>query len=74
MIDPITAASLATTAFTGVKKFIEAGKSVEDTMMVVARWQGHISDFAWSLKREQKKSKKKRQVFIYCFDRDWETL
>ena len=56
MIDPITAASLATSAFTGIKKFIEAGKSVEDTMMVISRWQGHISDFAWSVKREQKKS------------------
>lgn len=56
MIDPLTAASLATSAFTGVKKFIEAGKSVEDTMMVVARWQGHVSDFAWSVKRENKKS------------------
>ena len=56
MIDPITAASLATSAFTGIKKYIEAGKSVEDTMMVISRWQGHLSDFAWSVKREQKKS------------------
>jgi hypothetical protein len=56
VIDPLTAASLATSAFTGVKKFIEAGKSVEDTMMVMARWQGHVSDFAWAAKREQKKS------------------
>ena len=43
MIDPITAAA-ATKAYAGVKAFIEAGKSIEDTFQVVARWQGHASD------------------------------
>ena len=39
MIDPITAAAAATKAYAGVKAFIEAGKSIEDTFSVVARWQ-----------------------------------
>ena len=36
MIDPITAAAMATKAYAGVRAFIEAGKSIEDTFQVVA--------------------------------------
>jgi len=55
MIDPITAAAAATKAYAGVKAFIEAGKSIEDTFSVVARWQGHASDVLYANQRQQKK-------------------
>ena len=55
MIDPITAAAAATKVYAGVKAFIEAGKSIEDTFQVVARWQGHASDVLYANQRQQKK-------------------
>ena len=55
MIDPITAAAAATKAYAGVKAFIEAGKSIEDTFSAVARWQGHASDVLYANQRQQKK-------------------
>ena len=55
MIDPISAAAAATKAYAGVKAFIEAGKSIEDTFQAVARWQGHASDVLYANKRQQKK-------------------
>ena len=55
MIDPITAAAAATKAYAGVKAFIEAGKSIEDTFQVVASWQGHASDVLYANQRQQKK-------------------
>ena len=54
MIDTITAAAAATKAYAGVKAFIEAGKSIEDTFQVVARWQGHASDVLYANKRQEK--------------------
>ena len=55
MIDPISAEAAATKAYAGVKAFIEAGKSIEDTFQVVARWQGHASDVLYANKRQEKK-------------------
>ncbi len=62
MIDPITAAAAATKAYAGVKAFIEAGKSIEDTFQVVARWQGHASDVLYANKRQQKRTNPLKQV------------
>ena len=62
MIDPITAAAAATKAYAGVKAFIEAGKSIEDTFSVVARWQGHASDVLYASQRQKKKSNPLKQV------------
>ena len=56
MIDPITAAAAATKAYAGVRAFIEAGKSIEDTFQVVARWQGHASDVLYASQRHKKKT------------------
>ena len=56
MIDPITAAAAATKAYAGVKAFIEAGKSIEDTFQVVARWQGHASDVLYASQRHKKRA------------------
>jgi len=55
MIDPVTAAVAATKAYAGVRAFIEAGKSIEDTFQVVARWQGHASDVLYANQRQQKR-------------------
>ena len=62
MIDPITAAAAATKAYAGVKAFIEAGKSIEDTFSVVARWQGHASDVLYASQRQKKKTNPLKQV------------
>ena len=62
MIDPITAAAAATKAYAGVKAFIEAGKSIEDTFSVVARWQGHASDIMYASQRHKKRTNPLKQV------------
>ena len=56
MIDPLTAVAAATKAYAGVRAFIEAGKSIEDTFQVVARWQGHASDVLYASERHKKKA------------------
>ena len=67
MIDPITAAAAATKAYAGVKAFIEAGKSIEDTFSVVARWQGHASDIMYASKRQKKRTNPLKQVVFAQF-------
>ena len=62
MIDPSTAAAAATKAYAGVKAFIEAGKSIEDTFSVVARWQGHASDIMYANQRQKKRTNPLKQV------------
>ena len=56
MIEVAAAIAGATKAYAGVRAFIEAGKSIEDTFQVVARWQGHASDVLYASKRHQKKT------------------
>ena len=56
MIDPVTAAVAATKAYAGVRAFIEAGKSIEDTFQVVSRWQGHASDVLYASQRQKKRT------------------
>ena len=62
MIDPVTAVAAATKAYAGVKAFIEAGKSIEDTFSVVARWQGHASDIMYANQRQKKRTNPLKQV------------
>ena len=62
MIDPITVASAATKAYAGVRAFIEAGKSIEDTFQVVARWQAHASDIMYASQRQKKRKNPLKQV------------
>ena len=63
MIDPVTAAVAATKAYAGVRAFIEAGKSIEDTFQVVARWQGHVSDVGYATEKKKKTGVLKKAVF-----------
>ena len=44
MIDPVTAISIATNAFGTIKRMVEAGRDVEDTLSQVGRWYGAVSD------------------------------
>jgi CHASE3 domain sensor protein len=62
MIDPITAAAAATKAYAGVRAFIEAGKSIEDTFQVVARWQASASDILYASQRQKKRTNPLKQV------------
>lgn len=43
-MDPITAITTATAAFNTVKKMVELGRDVEDTLGQVGKWYGAISD------------------------------
>ena len=43
-MDPITVLTLATTAFTGIKKVVQAGKDAEDIYKQLSKWAGHVSD------------------------------
>ena len=45
MIDPITAFTMASAAFSTVKKFVEAGRELEDTVGQLGKWYGAVSDF-----------------------------
>ena len=62
MIDPVTAVAAATKAYAGVKAFIEAGKSIEETFTVVARWQGHASDVLYASQRQKTRTNPFKQV------------
>ena len=62
MIDPISAAAAASQAYAGVRAFIEAGKSIEDTLEVVARWQGHASDVLYASQRHKKRTNPLKKI------------
>jgi|TARA_B100000902_G_scaffold386334_1_gene428872 hypothetical protein len=55
MIDPITALSLASAAFTGVKKAVQLGKDVEDIYGALSKWAGHISDVTEHMNQNEPK-------------------
>lgn len=55
MIDPISAISLASAAFTGVKKAVQIGQDVEVIYKQLSVWSGHISDVQEYLSQEKKK-------------------
>jgi len=56
MIEVAAAIAGATKAYAGVKAFIEAGKSIEETFTVVARWQGFCSDALFHSQRQKKRT------------------
>jgi len=43
-MDPITAITTATAAFNTVKKMVQMGRDVEDTLGQIGKWYGAISD------------------------------
>ena len=44
MIDPISAISIATSAFNAVKSAVSAGRDIEDTAGALGKWMGAVSD------------------------------
>ena len=54
-MDPITVLTLATTAFTGIKKVVQAGKDAEDSYKQLSKWAGHVSDLNECIKDAEEK-------------------
>ena len=54
-MDPITVLTLATTAFTGIKKVVQAGKDAEDIYKQLSKWAGHVSDLNECIKDAEDK-------------------
>jgi len=46
MLDPITAITAATTAFNAVKRFVDAGKDIEDVATHLGKWYTAASDLS----------------------------
>lgn len=44
MIDPVSAFTIAVSAFNGVKKLVEAGREIEDVAGQLGKWFGAVSD------------------------------
>jgi hypothetical protein len=44
MIDPITAFTAASAAFTGIKKLVQAGRELEDISGQLGAWYGAVAD------------------------------
>jgi len=45
MIDPITAMTVATTAFNTISKMVAQGREIEDTLSQIGKWYGAVADF-----------------------------
>ena len=46
MIDPITAFTAASAAFSGVKKLVQAGRELEDISGLLGAWYGAVADIS----------------------------
>ena len=57
-MDPITALSAATAAFTAVKKLVETGREIEDVAGQLGKWFSAVSDL-----REAEKEAKNPTIF-----------
>ena len=62
ILDPITAFTAATTAFTTVKKFVQAGQEFENCMGQMGKWYSAVSDF-----RKGQSMQKKPPLFKKLF-------
>ena len=63
MIDPITAISAASTAFTLAKKAVAVGRDMEDMWGHLSRWASNIEDAKEYLNQE--KEYKKHQIVLF---------
>ena len=62
MIDPITAISAASTAFTLAKKAVAVGRDMEDMWGHLSRWASNIEDAKEYLSQEKEYGKSKPKV------------
>lgn len=63
-MDPITALSMASTAFKGVQTLIAKGREIEDVAQHLGRWYGYASDI-----KEAEKESKKPPLFKKLLDK-----
>ena len=62
-MDPITALSMASTAFKGVQALVARGREIEDVAVQLGRWYGYASDI-----KEAEKESKKPPIFRKLLD------
>ena len=62
MIDPITAISAATAAYSGVKKLVYAGRELEDIAGQLGKWYGAAADL-----RRAEQQRKNPPIFTKLF-------
>jgi len=63
-MDPLTALSMASTAFKGVQTLIAKGREIEDVAQHLGRWYGYASDI-----KEAEKESKKPPLFKKLLDK-----
>jgi len=62
-MDPLTLLSMATTAFKGVQKLVQAGREIEDVAQHLGRWYGYAADI-----KEAQKSAENPPLFRKILD------
>ena len=62
-MDPITALSMASTAFKGIQTLVARGREIEDVAVHLGRWYGYASDI-----KEAEKESKKPPIFRKLLD------
>ena len=62
-MDPLTALSMASTAFKGVQALVARGREIEDVAVQLGRWYGYASDI-----KEAEKESKKPPIFRKLLD------
>ena len=62
-MDPLTALSMASTAFKGIQTLVARGREIEDVAVHLGRWYGYASDI-----KEAEKESKKPPIFRKLLD------
>lgn len=55
MLDPISAFTMATAAFNGIKRAVEIGREVQDVYSQLSKWAGAASDLAEAISQQESK-------------------
>lgn len=56
MLDPVSAISIATAAFSGIKKAVEMGREIEDVIGQLTKWSNAVSDIDKTVELSKKPS------------------
>tara|TARA_R100000742_G_C4208446_1_gene35500 strand:+ start:94 stop:567 length:474 start_codon:yes stop_codon:yes gene_type:complete len=62
-MDPLTALSMASTAFKGIQTLVARGREIEDVAVHLGRWYGYAADI-----KEAEKESKKPPIFRKLLD------
>ena len=66
MIDPISAMTMATTAFTTIKRVVAAGQEFENVAGQMGKWYTAVADFRKG-QQLQKRPPLFKKLFLYIF-------